>query len=166
VHLNGIVRRDDGIYMWVAYRAKDKPTFPGMLDNMVAGGQPVGISQGENLIKECAEEAGFPKGIATQARPVSVISYCQQTLGGVRPNQIFCYDLEVPADFTPVNEDGEVDRFELWPLKDVIASVQDSFDFKSNCNLVVIDILVRHGYITPENEPDYMAIVLGLRNSA
>ena len=79
---------------------------------------------------------------------------------------MFCYDLEVPADFTPVNEDGEVDRIELWPLKNVIASVRDSFDIKSNGNLVVIDFLVWHGYITPENEPDYIAVVLGLRGSA
>jgi len=86
VYLNGIVRRDDGMHMWVAYRAKDKPTFPGMLDNTVAGGQPVGISPGENLIIECAEEAGLPTEIATQARPVSIISYFQQTLDGVKPN--------------------------------------------------------------------------------
>lgn len=86
VYLNGIVRRDDGMHMWVAYRAKDKPTFPGMLDNMIAGGQPVGISPGENLTKECAEEAGLPTEIATQARPVSIISYFQQTLDGVKPN--------------------------------------------------------------------------------
>ena len=68
-------------------------------------------------------------------------------LDGVRPNQTFCYDLEVPPDFTPVNEDGEVDRFELWPLKDVITSVRNSFDFKSNSSLVIMDFLVRHGYI-------------------
>jgi isopentenyldiphosphate isomerase len=166
VYMNGFVKRDDGTHMWVAHRAKDKPTCPGMLDNMVAGGQPIGISPHENLIKECWEEAGIPKAISALARPVSVVSYCQQTADGVKPNQMFCYDLEVPVDFTPVNEDGEVDRFELWPLEDVIASVGDSFDFKSNCNLAVIDFLVRHGYITPENEPDYMAIVLGLRSSA
>ena len=79
---------------------------------------------------------------------------------------MFCYDLEVPADFTPVNEDGEVDRIKLWPLKDVIASVRGSFDIKSNCNLVVTDFLVRHGYITPKNELDYIAVVLGLHGSA
>ena len=79
---------------------------------------------------------------------------------------MFCYDLEVPADFTPVNEDGEVDRIKLWPLKDVIASVRGSFDIKSNCNLVVTEFLVRHGYITPKNELDYIAVVLGLHGSA
>ena len=57
-----------------------------MLDNMIAGGQSVGISPGENLTKECAEEAGLATKIATQAPPVSIISYFQQTLDGVKPN--------------------------------------------------------------------------------
>jgi isopentenyldiphosphate isomerase len=165
VHMNGFVRRADGLHMWVAYRAKDKPTYPGMLDNTVAGGQPIGITPRDNLIKECAEEAGIPKTLSEQARPVGVISYRHQTADGVKPDQMFCYDLEMPADFTPVNQDGEIDSFELWPVEDVSARVRDSFDFKFNCNLAIIDFLIRHGYITPENEPDYVAIVLGLRRA-
>ena len=78
---------------------------------------------------------------------------------------MFCYDLELPADFTPVNTDGEIDRFELWPIGKVAARVRDSFDFKFNCNLAIIDFLVRTGYLTPENEPDYIDIVLGLRRT-
>ena len=76
---------------------------------------------------------------------------------------MFCYDLEMPADFTPVNTDGEIDEFELWPIDRVAARVRDSFDFKFNCNLAIIDFLIRHGYLTPEIEPDYVDIVLGLR---
>ena len=38
-----------------------KPTFPGELDNTVAGGQPAGIGLHDNLIKECAEEASIPR---------------------------------------------------------------------------------------------------------
>ncbi len=38
--------------MWIARRAHDKPTCPGMLDNFVAGGQPVGASLKDNVIKE------------------------------------------------------------------------------------------------------------------
>ncbi|NKB60351.1 MAG: DUF4743 domain-containing protein [Alphaproteobacteria bacterium] len=165
VHMNGFVRLADGLHMWVAYRAKDKPTYPGMLDNAVAGGQPIGITARDNLIKECAEEAGIPEDLSGQARPVGVISYCHQTADGVKPDQMFCYDLEMPADFTPVNQDGEIDSFDLWPVQEVAARVRDSFDFKFNCNLAIIDFLVRRGYITPENESDYVAIVLGLRRS-
>ncbi len=165
VHMNGFVRRPDGLHLWVAYRAKDKPTYPGMLDNTVAGGQPIGITPRDNLIKESAEEAGIPKTLSGQAVSVGVISYCHQTAAGVKPDQMFCYDLEIPDDFTPVNQDGEIEHFELWPLNEVAARVRNSFDFKFNCNLAIIDFLVRHGYITPENEPDYVAIVLGLRRA-
>ncbi len=165
VHMNGFVRRDERMHMWVAIRAKDKPTYPGMLDNMVAGGQPVGITPRDNLIKECAEEAGIPEDLSSRAWPVGVISYCHESSEGAKPDQMFCYDLELPADFTPVNTDGEIDSFELWPVEEVAARVRDSFDFKYNCNMAIIDFLVRYGYLTPETEPDYMAIVLGLRRA-
>ena len=163
VHMNGFVRREDGLHMWVATRARDKPTYPGMLDNTVAGGQPIGIGPHDNLIKECGEEAGIPELLAKQARPVGVISYCHETLDGAKPDQMFCYDLELPADFTPVNTDGEIDKFELWPIDRVAERVRDSFDFKFNCNLAIIDFLIRHGILKPENEPDYVDIVMGLR---
>ncbi|NKB60350.1 MAG: DUF4743 domain-containing protein [Alphaproteobacteria bacterium] len=165
VALNGFVSLDDGLYIWIAYRAKDKPTFPGMLDVFVGGGLPIGIAPRDNLIKECAEEARIPREISDRIRSTSVVSYCHQALNGVKPDQVFCYDVEMPAEFVPVNRDGEIDRFELWPVEEVAARIRDSFDFKFNCNLVIIDFLVRHGYITPENEPDYMAIVLGLRQA-
>ncbi|MEX2616952.1 MAG: DUF4743 domain-containing protein [Alphaproteobacteria bacterium] len=166
VHMNGYVRRNGALFLWVATRAKDKPTFPGMLDNMVAGGQPIGIGTRDNIIKECAEEAGIPRELAASVRPVGALSYCHQAGDTLKPDQIFCYDLELPGDFTPVNQDGEVDRFELWPIEDVAARIRDSTDFKFNCNLVIMDFMIRHGVLTPENEPDYMAIAHGLHRSA
>lgn len=163
VHLNGFVRKGDGLHMWIARRAYDKPTFPGMLDNMVAGGQPLGIGLMDNMIKECGEEAGIPKDIARKALPVGMISYTHQPPEGCKPDQMFCYDLELPEDFTPRVTDGEVEEFYLWPVEKVAAIVRDSFEFKFNCNLVIIDFLIRHGVIDPDNEPDYAALVLGLR---
>ena len=57
IHLNGLVRKQDGIFVWVAVRSKSKPFWPGQLDQIVAGGQPEGMGLMENLIKEAAEEA-------------------------------------------------------------------------------------------------------------
>ena len=65
VHVNAYVREGGEIKLWVARRARDKPTFPGKLDHLVAGGQPYAISLEENLIKECSEEAGIPRSRAT-----------------------------------------------------------------------------------------------------
>ena len=58
--------------------------------------------------------------------------------------------------------DGEICEFHLWPVEEVARLVRDTFDFKFNCNLVIIDFLIRHGYIAPDH-PDYLALVRGLR---
>jgi isopentenyldiphosphate isomerase len=162
VHMNGYVRKRDGIHMWIGRRAKDKHTYPGMLDNTVAGGQPMGIGLLENLIKECKEEAAIPEALARQAHGVGAITYCMEAEDGLKPDVQFCYDLELPADFTPRNADGEIDEFMLWPIERVAEIVRDTREFKFNCNLVIIDFLVRHGLIAPEH-PDYLEIVAGLR---
>ena len=39
VHINGYVETEVGLELWVARRSKDKPTWPGKLDHIVAGGQ-------------------------------------------------------------------------------------------------------------------------------
>ena len=101
VHVNGFVRDGGRILMWIGRRAKDRPTWPGMLDNFVAGGQPAGIGLMENVIKEAGEEAGVPEELAAAARPVGAISYCQETEEGLKPDVMYCYDLELPATFTP-----------------------------------------------------------------
>lgn len=162
VHMNGFIRRPDGLHMWIGRRAKNKPTYPNMLDNTVAGGQPIAIGLMENLIKECAEEASIPESLASRAHAVGAITYCVEAPDGLKPDVQFCYDLELPADFTPVNEDGEIDHFMLWPIARVAEIVRDTREFKFNCNLVIIDFLVRHGVIPPEH-PDYLDIVKGLR---
>jgi isopentenyldiphosphate isomerase len=162
VHMNGFVRRDDGLHMWIGRRARDKHTYPGMLDNMVAGGQPMGLSLTDNLIKECQEEANIPASLARQARAVGAITYCMAAADGLKPDVQFCFDLELPADFTPRNTDGEIDDFMLWPIDEVARIVRDTREFKFNCNLVIIDFLMRHGLIAPDH-PDYVAIARGLR---
>jgi isopentenyldiphosphate isomerase len=161
VHMNGYVRGDDGIEMWVARRSRSKPTFPGMLDNMVAGGLPMGIGAFENLIKECAEEASMPAEIARRAVPVGAVTYRAEAPEGLKPDVQLCYDLEVPRDFTPRPGDDEIESFHLWPIAEVMAVVERSSQFKFNCNLVIIDFLIRHGLVGPEH-PDYLALIRGL----
>jgi 8-oxo-dGTP pyrophosphatase MutT (NUDIX family) len=165
VHMNGFVRTPDGLKMWVARRSRTKPTFPGMLDNMVAGGQPIGLSLYENLVKECGEEAGIPPALARRATAVGAVSYVAEVDEGLKPDVQFCFDLELPADFTPRPVDGEIESFVLLPIAEVARLVAQTSEFKFNCNLVVIDFLVRHGVIPPD-DPDYLAIVAGLRQGA
>jgi hypothetical protein len=56
----------------------------------------------------------------------------------------------------------QVEEFFRWPLAKVMEVVAGSTQYKPNCNLVVIDFLVRHGAITPDM-PGYLDVVRGLR---
>lgn len=160
-HLNGLVGGGDDTRMWVARRALSKTTFPGKLDNMVAGGHPARLTAYQNLLKECAEEAGIPEALAAQARPVSMVSYTMEVPEGLRRHAFWSYDLDVPADFVPEPVDGEVDGFTLLPVDDVARIVETGDDFKYNCNLVIVDWLMRTGRIDAEH-PDFHAISVGL----
>ena len=160
-HLNGFVRRDGEIHMWLGRRSRSKPSFPGMLDQLVAGGLPHGLDLETNLAKECQEEANIPAALAAQAVPIGMVSYCLETSAGLKSDLLFNYDLELPADFAPRANDGEMEEFLLLPLSEVAKLVETSHEFKDNCNLVVIDFLIRHGYLTPRH-PDYVALCAGL----
>jgi 8-oxo-dGTP pyrophosphatase MutT (NUDIX family) len=147
VHLNGFVRGRDGLSLWVARRARDKRTYPGHLDNLVAGGQPGDLDALATLRKECLEEAGLPDELAVQARPVGALHYVQQDGDSLKPDTLTLFDLELPAGFVPRPVDGEVESFALWPLDRVVRSLVEDEAWKPNCALVVIDFLLRHGGI-------------------
>lgn len=169
VHVNGLVKKPGGVYIWIARRTKDKPFWPGKLDQIVAGGQPAGIGLMDNVIKEAAEEANIPAHLAVQAELVSEIHYLgKNTLInslntpennnlGMNSDSLFNYDLWLPEDFIPENTDGEVDEFILMSLDEMAHLTDTTNEFKDNCNLVNIDLLIRQGVIT-EDHPKYNEI--------
>ncbi|RTZ67777.1 MAG: DUF4743 domain-containing protein [Aquificaceae bacterium] len=158
VHINGLVKKADKIYCWVAIRAEDKPFWPGKLDQMVAGGQGIGIGLMENVIKESAEEADIPEELASQAQARGCLHYCTDSSRGIRIDTLFNYDLWLPEDFTPVNTDGEVDGFVLMSLEKMAEVIDTTDNFKQNCNLVNIDLLIRSGIIH-HSHPDFKEII-------
>jgi 8-oxo-dGTP pyrophosphatase MutT (NUDIX family) len=166
IHVNGIVRdADGGIRMWIGRRALNKANSPGKLDQLVGGGKPAGASVRDTLLKESAEEADLPEAVAGRAVPVGAITYRTERSEGLRRDVLYVFDLELPEDAVPRNTDGEISEFYLWPLQRVIETVRETDEFKFNCALVVIDFLIRHGYIGPD-EPDYLELVHGLRSLA
>jgi len=147
VHVNGLVRRPEGVHLWIARRAADKALDPSKLDHIVAGGVPAGLTHAETLVKEAEEEASIPASLASQARHVAVISYAMERPEGLRRDLLHCYDLELSDDFCPHAADGEVEAFELWPIERVLQTVRDTDQFKFNVNLVLIDLFQRLGLI-------------------
>ncbi len=160
-HMNGYVVEGGELKLWLGRRSDDRIHYPGRLDNLVAGGLPSTIGLEENLVKECWEEAGIGNKMATEAKSVGVITYNMETEKGMKPDTLYCYDLQLPVTFRPRCNDGEVAGFELLPVRDVMTIVRDSDEFKLNCNLVVIDFFIRHGYLGPEHD-EYHEIIAGL----
>jgi hypothetical protein len=165
VHLNGY-RRDGGeLRLWIGRRAPDKRVAPNKLDNIVAGGIGNGYGVYPTLVKEGEEEAAIPPALIQRAVPVGAVSYRMETELGIRDDVLFVYDLEVPADFTPRNTDGEIVQFQLMPAAEVVERVRTTEDFKFNVNLVILDFALRHGLLTPD-DPEYLDVATGLYRPA
>jgi 8-oxo-dGTP pyrophosphatase MutT (NUDIX family) len=162
INVNGLVRDGDDWKVWVARRSATKQVDPNMLDLVVGGGLPHGISIGDNLLKECAEEAGIPPDIARRARPVSLLTLMIEAPEGLRVGVQFNFDLELPANFIPRNEDGEVAGFQLWALDQLERNLRAADDFMYDVALANLDLLIRLGRIGPD-DPDYLDLVAHLR---
>ncbi len=147
VHVNGLVECHDGPHLWVGRRAADRLMDPGKLDHLCAGGIPAGLTRGQTLVKEGAEEAGLPAGLVAGAVPAGEVAYVTLRPEGLRRDRLHCYDLLLPETFVPRPEDGEVAGFELWPIGRVIDTVRNTERFKFNVSLVLIDLFLRRGLL-------------------
>ncbi|MCO5612737.1 hypothetical protein L7F22_067006 [Adiantum nelumboides] len=168
VHRNGFsVDKMGRKYLWVARRSMTKQTFPGMLDHVVAGGQPVGLSCRKMLSKNAMKKLAFP----WKLQRVSAVSYEDVDFVRLKRDVLFCYDLELPRISNHIIKvwimrslqnglktaifalmlafivDGEVDSLNLLPISEVEKMLRESEAYKPNCALVVIDFLIRHGII-------------------
>jgi len=110
VHINGL--RADG-RVWCGRRALHKATDPGRLDNLAAGG----LGAGEDLLdcarRELFEEAGVPLALTAGLRSKGALRATRPAPEGIHDEVLHVYELCLPDDFVPVNQDGEVTEFLL-----------------------------------------------------
>ena len=165
VHMTAFVRTPEGIKIWAPRRADTKQTYPGMMDNTVAGGLSTGEEPFNCLIRECAEEASLPEHVAKTAKGCGTVTYFHVRdgraggeTGLLQPECQYVYDLELPEDVIPKPGDNEAVDFKLLSVPEVQEALAAG-KFKPNCALLLLEFLIRHGYVTPENEPSYIEIV-------
>jgi hypothetical protein len=161
IHVNGYRRDGDNYSLWIGRRAPNKQVAPGKLDNLVAGGIGNGYGAAATLAKEAEEEAAIGPELIASAVAAGALTYRMETKTGIRDDVMFVYDLEVPRDFVPRNDDGEIAGFELMPLSDILDRIRTTTDFKFNVNLVILDFAVRRGVLRPE-DPEYLDVANGL----
>ncbi|KAK1926269.1 NUDIX hydrolase domain-like protein [Papiliotrema laurentii] len=179
VHLTAYEGEGEDMKIWVPRRSRTKQTFPGMLDNSVAGGIPRGMNPFEAIVKECEEEANLPEQhVRPRIRAVGIATYLHVVKAGFFQPEIqsasdfakligpadarYIYDLALPHNSSPdyiqpCPNDGEVESFVLWTIPEVVEAMHKG-EFKPNCGLILVDFLIRHGFVTPENEPNLIEI--------
>lgn len=159
VSVTGYVQHPSkGLCIWLQQRSFTKQTWPGKWDCFVSGGLAVGYGILETTIKEAAEEASVTGDVVKKLVPAGCVSFYFESERGLFPNTEYVYDLELPQDFVPQNADGEVETFELLTAEECVKRALTP-QFKTTSAPVLLDFLIRRGFINPENEPSYRYLV-------
>ena len=130
-HVHGLTQ--DG-RMWCGTRALSKPTDPGRLDNLAAGGIPAGEDPKHCAIRELIEEAGIVRSLESLISPRFEVVTERLEPEGWHSERLFVFSVAVGSDELPRNQDGEVSRFDAFDAAEVIRLIQtDLFTADAAC---------------------------------
>ena len=147
-HANGYVPGPDGrpTHLWIARRAFDKATDPGLFDSLVGGGVPDGQTPHEALLREGWEEAGQREDVMRSAMPGRVLRLQRDIPEGLQLEDLHVWDLALPEGVAPHNQDGEVQAFSRLPLDEALALAAGD-TMTVDAALVTLDFALRHGLL-------------------
>ncbi|KXT17522.1 hypothetical protein AC579_3229 [Pseudocercospora musae] len=168
-HLVAYTQRHDGMRLWIPRRAPHLYICPDMLDSTVAGGVKSGVPPMQTIIEESDEEASLPEElIRKHARCRGVVSHMSLTgplfpgeKGLVCPDYVYVYDIELPLNIVPKPQDDEVSGFTSMTVEEVSRAMLNG-EFKPDAAAVIVEFFIRHGIVTPENEPNFVEINMRL----
>ena len=135
-----------------------------MMDNFVGGAVCEEVTVLDSAIKEAEEEANVPRDLAQQLKPAGSVSFFHQSERGFHPNTEFVFDLELPQQFQPLNNDGEVESWQLVPVDKILNIVCQPELFKITSSPVVIDWLIRRGNYPATNSEANICLLAGIIN--
>ena len=70
----------------------------------------------------------------------------------------YVFDLEVPKSFVPTNNDGQVEGFVLVPIPELMKKICTP-DVKPAAAQILLDFLIRRGFITFESDPNLPTVI-------
>ncbi|HEY7804000.1 MAG TPA: NUDIX domain-containing protein [Orrella sp.] len=139
VHLNAWSTRGE---LWVARRALNKPTDPGMWDTLVGG--LVGHREPDDLalVRETQEEAGLSEADIVGRGPIRSIYRMQRRVNeGFQYEEVLTSDCVLADDAAPQNQDGEVMDIVCLPVADIEAMLFDGA-FTLEASIVITESLL------------------------
>ena len=98
------------------------------------------------LVREGWEEAGLRPGVVAAATPGRVIHLYRDIPEGLQHEHLHVFDLPLPADAVPCNQDGEVAELWLAPIDQALALAAGS-EMTVDAALVTLDFALRHGLL-------------------
>jgi 8-oxo-dGTP pyrophosphatase MutT (NUDIX family) len=157
-HCNGFVADAHGqpTQLWIARRALNKPTDPGLLDNLIGGGVPAGQTPREAVLREGFEEAGLRRAEMSALATGPVLRLHRDIAEGCQLEDLHTFDLNVPAHWQPQNQDGEVAGFERLPVADALRLALGG-TMTVDAALVTLDFGARHGLLAQAGLDDTLA---------
>jgi len=140
VHLNAWSEAGD---LWVARRALDKATDPGMWDTLVGGLVGFGESDDLALVRESAEEAGLAESVLTSRTATRLIGRMQRRLPeGFQCEDILTSECVLSPDVVPANQDGEVMEIVCLPPETIVQMLRDG-QFTVEAGIVISEDLLQ-----------------------
>lgn len=161
-HVNGYVVVDGETHLWIAERGHNGDGFDGQLDTLAGGLVPAGADPFTVARDEAEEEAGIGADLLPAITAVGSVKGTREFSFGMSPYGVYCFDLMVPPDYPLSPEDNEVAGFELMSAEDLVTAIEDR-RFKFNAVPVVIDWLLRHGRVAPQ-DPRYIGLGAALHS--
>ena len=128
--------------VWVQQRALDKATDSGQWDTLVGGLVAANERVDDALIRETWEEAGLRIAALRDVTACGRLTVRRPLSNGYMVEHIHVHEAVIPAQFTPLNQDGEVAAFECLSTAELHGRLHAGL-FTLEATLILADALAR-----------------------
>jgi 8-oxo-dGTP pyrophosphatase MutT (NUDIX family) len=110
--------------VWIQQRAFDKATDPGRWDTLMGGLMAGSETVMQTLARETWEEAGLKVEDLLDLAPIGCLTVRRPVPDGYMVEHIHMFEARVPEGRAPLNQDGEVERFDCVEVPALIDRIK------------------------------------------
>ncbi|MBQ9619849.1 MAG: NUDIX domain-containing protein [Neisseriaceae bacterium] len=147
IHINGYIEKNGEHYFWIGKRSPHKPVDPNRLDNLTGGGVASGETIHSAMIREGFEEAGLPENLLKPLNESACCLSVRPVHRGLHREYLHIYNVRLPENFIPENQDGEVSALNLMPIPEILSHIENN-QFMNDAVLAMVYAFVELGYLS------------------
>lgn len=146
VHINGLTEHNGEWVFWIGRRSPFKAVDPNKLDNLVGGGVASGEGIREAMLREGGEEAGLAPELLQNLKRQSLRLSVRPVSRGLHNELLHIFDVVLPPDVVPENQDGEVAEFKRMGVAELAAAMCDGL-LMNDAMIATLDAFARYGLL-------------------